>query len=284
MATEQEKKGTIHDIEAQLAHMAEFDKMNPKTKKDIDNYIRIFTELKLFTPSVSRSRKKKEAIVKKIKVMNFSEERIIREQGILKSITNFNAIINRQKRKYENLILARKDVKKNDDILNGREKVEVKLPLKVRTDLKIHEKAIRLQKFSSVATTNRIKFYSGQDYMFMIKDGFNRPSFISYDELQKIREEGNVVEWLIKKFIIDVDSAYDRDRRKYFKDKKKWKSKEKVYKKIYKVLKHNLQIATNQKYNKQLVEKDDKGKVLKNNHEYPVMMDIFAEMIELYIP
>lgn len=284
MATEKEKKGTIHEIEAQLANLAEFDSMNPKTRDDIDDYIRIYSELKLFTPTQLKDKKKRDKLIKSIRVMNFSEDRIKREQGILKSINNFNKIIARQKLKIEKLIRAKKDVKKNDDILRGREKIEVKLPLKVRTDLKIHEKNIRLQTFSTIATANRIKFYSGQDYMFMVKDGFGKPFFISYDELQKIRIEGNVIEWLLKKFKSDVDDAYQRDKKRYFKDKKKWKSKEKVYNKIFKVLKHNLEIATNKKYNKKLVEKNEKGEIKKDTSEYPVFMEIFAEMIELYIP
>lgn len=282
MATEREKQGTIHDLEAQLAAISEYDNSVPANKAAINHYIKEFNKLGLFPKGATKA--KKEAIIKKIIVANFNEGDVTEQQQILDSTIKYNRLIDRIRKKLQDEASRGKNMKKNEDYLRMREKYEVNIPRKIREDLHIHDKAVRLFKYDPTPTRNRIKYFSGQDYGFLIRDGFNKPYIIPYKKLQEIRKKGNVVEFLLKKYEEGIDLAYQKDKKKYFKDKKKWAAKQKVYKKLYKIVGHNLQIATNEKYHKKLIQRDTEGNIKKDNSEYPVFMKILDETIELFIP
>lgn len=278
-----DRLGTIHEIAIQLANIAELDNINPVATKDKNEYVKLLDKYKMFPKDATR--KQKIEIVSKLKLMNFNESEIMEQQDILKAINTYNRIVDKKRREVENEILAGKNVKKNDLILKNVEKVEINIPRPIRNHLKIYEKAVKLKKFSTIATKNRINYYSGLNYKFLIKDGFSKPYYIDYDKLQKIRRDGNVVVYLLGNFESSVNVAYEKDRLLLEKsDKKRWQVKQRVYNKILKVIAHNKEIATNKKYNKKLVTKDKDGKIIKDNSEYPVLMDILDELIDLYIP
>lgn len=279
-----DKLGTIHDLPALLANLAELDKERPTSKKQIAQYIKEFEELGLFTPKATKA--KKEDIIKKLKLINYNKDKVERYQSSLKSVTNFNRIIDRHLRRVENEIRAGVDVKKNEDYRRGREKMVINIPRKIRDDLGITNKAVKLIKYSAQDIRNKIKYHSGQDYDFQIKTGFIfNPTYIPYDKLQQIRIEGNVVDYVLTIFEDAVNYAYQRDKRDLQKkDKVKWSQKMKVYQKIYKVIEHNRQIATNKLYNKKLVQRNEEGGIKKNSSEYPIFLELFNEMIDIYIP
>lgn len=278
-----DKVGTIHELAVQLANIAQQENINPVTIKDRNTYKKIFEKYDLFPKNSSQS--KKNEIISKLRLLNFKLDEIIEQKEILNSVIQYNKLIEKERIKIEKEIRSGKDVKNNDLRLRNIEPVEINIPRDIRNNLKIYNKSVKLFKYNVDPIKNKIKFYSGQNYNFLIKDGFSKPYEISYDELQKIRKEGNVVDFILKKFKNSVDKAFEKDKLKYSrKEPQKWKAKQKVYKKIYKVIEHNEQIANNKKYNKKLVSKDSSGKIEKNNSEYPVLMDIYDEVIETYIP
>ncbi len=278
-----DRLGTIHEIAIQLANIAELDGINPGTTKEKNDYVKLLDKYKLFSKDATAKEKKQ--IVSKLKLMNFSEVEIVEQQSILKSINTYNRLIDKKRREVEEEIMAGKNVKINDLVLKNVEKIEINIPRHIRNNLKVYEKKVRLKKYDTKTTKNRIKYYSGQDYDFLIKDGFSRPYYVSYDKIQSIRREDKIVSFLLSNFEASVNAAYERDRHLLEKsDKKKWQAKQRVYNKILKVINHNKEIASNKKYNKKLVTRDKDGKILKDNSEYPVLMDIIDELIDLYIP
>lgn len=278
-----DKLGTIHEIAVQLANLAQLDVMNPKTTQEKSFYRKKFEKFNLFQKNISNAKKRE--IISSLKISNFKEDEILHYQGVLKSVNEFNKIIEEKREQIEEDIRAGINVRKNDQRLRNLEPVEIDIPRSIRSDLRIVHKAVRLKKYDSETVKNKIKYFSGQDYDFLIKDRFNKPYLIPYSKLQKLRRDGNVVKFLLEKFREGIDGAYERDKKRYSKkEAKKWAQKKKVYAKLYKVIEHNIQIATNKKYNKKLVSRDEENKMVKNNSEYPVLMDIFDEMIEIYIP
>lgn len=283
MATKKDKRGTIHEIEAELADIEQKGTIRVENTKQINYYIEMFNELKLF-PKNADSKKKKE-IISNLKVENINELEISIELSVLDSTIKYNKLIEKERKKIQNQIKAGKKVRLNKRILDEKEKIEIDIPRDIRNNLQIYNKAVLLRKKSDFQPKNRIKYYSGQDYNFVVRTGFARQIIISENELQKIRKEGNVTEYLIKRFETDVTNAYNSDKKKFaVKDPKKWKAKEKVFKKLFKVIQHNLQIATNKKYNKKLVSRDEDGNISKDDSEYPILMKILDELIDLYIP
>lgn len=284
MATKREKQGTIHEIEHQLANLEFIDSKKPKSKQSIKKYTKLFEELKLFPPRATKQ--KKEQIIKNISIFRFDEDEILNQKQKIKSIEKLNRIIEKERRKIENQIRAKKNVRENDLILKNKERVEIKIPDSVRNDLGIKEKAIFLFKRKNDFYKNKLNYFSGQPYSFVIKTGFQKPFFVPEAELQKIRKEGNVSAWLINEFKKQVEKTYEQDKLKYAKkEPKKWKQKQKIYKKIFsEVLEHNIQIATNKKYNKKFVKRDENGNISEEDSEVPILMEIFDELIDLYIP
>jgi len=278
-----DRLGTIHEIAIQLANIAELDNVNPSTTKDKNEYVKLLDKFKLFKKNATP--KQKRDIVSKLKLMNFNENEIQDQQDILKSINTYNRLIDKKRKEVEDEILAGKNVKKNDLILKNIDKVEINIPRPIRNNLKIYDKAVKLKKYSTVATKNRINYYSGLNYKFLIKDGFSKPYYLDYDKVQEIRRNGNIILFLLGNFEKSVNEAYEKDRLLLEKnDKKKWLIKQRVYNKVLKVINHNKEIAANKKYNKKLVTRDKDGKIVKDNSEYPVLMDITDELIDLYIP
>ena len=282
--SKKELAGTIHELPIQLANMAEMDGINPKSVKQKNEYKKILEKYKLFPKSATPEKKNK--IVSGLKLMNFDEKKLINQLAVLKSINSYNRIIEKERRRIENEIMARKNVAINDRLLKNEEKIQLDIPRIIRINLRVHAKAVYLKKYSTKVTNNRIKFFSGQNYDFLIKDGFSRPYYISYDKLQKIRRESNVVEYLLKIFKQNVLNIYERDKRLYSKeDPKKWKNKKKVYDKILEqVINHNMEIATNENYDKPFVKKNKDGTISGKDSEVPILMNIFDELIDLYIP
>lgn len=275
-------QNTIHELSIQLANIAQMDNVNPVSIKDKNEYVKIFDKYKLFPENINR--KQKLEIVSKLKLINFNEAYLKDEIDQLNAIKKFNTIINRKRIKLENEVRAGKNVKANMLILNNIEPIEVQIPKDIRSVLRIQEKRIKLKKISTKETRNRIKYYSGQNYDFLIKDNFNKPYYISYNELQELRKKDKVVEFVLNKLKIAVKAFYDKDKKALaLSDKKKWSAKQKVYDKIFKVLEHNTQIATNKQYNKKFVTRDEKGNIVKSESEYPINMDITGELIELYL-
>lgn len=275
-------QNTIHELSIQLANIAQMDNVNPVSIKDKNEYVKIFDKYKLFPENINR--KQKLEIVSKLKLINFNEAYLKDEIEQLNAIKKFNTIINRKRIKLENEVRAGKNVKANMLILNNIEPIEVQIPKDIRSVLRIQEKRIKLNKISTKETKNRIKYYSGQNYDFLIKDNFNKPYYISYNELQELRKKDKVVEFVLNKLKIAVKAFYDKDKKALaLSDKKKWSAKQKVYDKIFKVLEHNTQIATNKHYNKKFVTRDEKGNIVKSESEYPINMDITGELIELYL-
>lgn len=282
MANKKEIKGTIHELDAQLAKTFDEEKEKPKSKKQIDSIIKTFNKLKLFPEKATKV--KKEEIVKKLKINNFDEQEIINQQEILKQTINFNRAIDRFKKKIETDIRAGKNVRKNEKILKGFEEVEIPISNEIRRALNIHKKRIFLRPKSTEDIRNRIKYYSGQDYSFLIIDRFSKPTLIPEKELEKLNQDDNIIVWALNRFRENVDTTYEKEKRKFAtKDPKKWKLKKKAFSKIYKVLDHNLQIATNKKYNKKLVQRDETGKIVTDQSEYPVRLRIVSEMIVMSI-
>lgn len=289
MATKKEKQGTIHELEYRLAEIEQAREHKPHTKNQIAKYIKDFNRLKLFPKNADK--KKKTEIIKNIAIINFDENSIIENQIKLKSLLAYNRLVEKEKIKLENQIKSGKNVKQNDKILKLQERIEINIPQGIRNDLGIHDKAIRLVKYSPHNYKNKIKYNSGQDYDFLVKNGFGKPIFIPYDKLQEIRKNNNVVEYLLKQFEKDVLYYYDKDKRELSKskkpgDKQKWKAKKKAYDKILnEVIVHNMEIATNKKYNKPFVKRDSKGNInKKKDSEIPVFMKIYDELIDLFIP
>ncbi len=264
--------------------MAEADDINPVSIKDKNHYLKLLDRYGLF--GKDKTRKEKLDIVSKLKVLNFNEPFLQDEIDTLKAINSYNRIITKKRKQIEDEIRAGKNVKENDLILKGIERVEVVLPKNIRHNLRIIEKRIRLKKYSTKTVNNRIKYYGGLNYNFLIKDNFNKNYFISYEKLQKIRKEGNVVEYLLNNLKNGVLDAYNRDKVNLSKsDKKAWGKKQKVYSKIFnEVIEHNLQIATNKTYNKKFVKRDNSGRISKEDSEIPILMEITGELIDLYIP
>lgn len=286
MPTKKEERGTIHELDSRLAEVAQNEEAKPHTKKQIADKIKEFNALKLFPAKADR--KKKEEIVKNLKLNNYNEQEIITQLELLKITQNFNRLIERNKIKIEDEIRGArksgKNISKLEKIYKGFEEIEISIPKDMRIALNIHKKRIRLIHKGTDEIRNRIKYYSGQEYSFLVKDGFSRPTLIPEEELQKINQEGNVTAYMLDKFRKDVDNTYDKEQRKFSKsDPEKWKLKQKVFKKIYKALDHNLKIATGQKYNKKLVQRDDEGNIIKDQSEYPVSLKILDEQIIMYI-
>jgi hypothetical protein len=276
--------GTIHDLPIQLANMAEMDEINPVSIKDKNEYIKILEKYNIFKKNLTLKEKKK--IVSSLKVMNFNEKEIEYQKRTLKQITSYNRIIDKKRIEIENEIRSGKNVKVNDLILKNVEPVEVEIPRDIRINLRIHEKSVLLRKIKTSYTKNRINYYSGLNYNFLIKDGFNKPYFISYDKLQSKRRDGTVVEFLLENFKNGVIISYQKDKKALSEsDKKKWAAKKLVYDKIVnEVLDHNIKIATNKEYNEPFVKRDKDGKISKRDSKIPILMDITGELIDLYIP
>jgi len=276
--------GTIHDLPIQLANMAELDSINPDTVKSKNQYKKILEKFKIFPKNASEKDKKE--IISKLKLMNFNENEIAEQQRILKSINSYNRLIDKKRIEIENEVKSGKNVKNNMLALKSINKVQIDIPRNIRNDLRVYEKEVKLNKFSTKLTKNRIKYYAGLNYEFIIKDGFSKPYYISYDKVQKIRREGNIVEYLLNNFKNSVISYYEKDKKLYSKSEpKKWEAKKKVYNKILnEVLQHNLEITTNKKYNKAFVKRDKYGKISKDDSEIPILMEITDELIDLYIP
>lgn len=276
--------GTIHDLQIQLANMAELDNINPDTTKSKNEYKKALEKFKLFPKNSSEKDKKQ--IISKLKLMNFNESEIVEQQKILKSINSYNRLINKKIIEIENEVRSGKNVKKNMLILKLIDKVEIEIPRNIRSDLRIYEKQVKLNKISTKSTKNRIRYYAGLNYEFLIKDGFSKNYYINYEKVQKIRREGNIVEYLLNIFKNSVISYYEKDKKLYSKSEpKKWEAKKKIYNKILnEVLQHNLEIATNKKYNKPFVKRDKDGKISKEDSEIPILMEITDELIDLYIP
>ena len=277
-----DKVGTILELPIQLANMAELDKINPVNVKEKNSYIKLLDKYKLFPTDATA--KKKRDIVSKLKIMNFNENEIQEQQSILKSINAFNRLVDKKTRQLEDEIMSGKNVKFNDLVLKNVEKIELNITKEMRRNLKIYEKKIRLNKFSSVETKNNIKFYSGLNYKFSIKDGFSKRYYVDYELVQKLRRENKIVEFVLNNFEKSLKELYEKDKKLLSKvEPKKWNNKLKVYNKLFKVLEHNMQIATNNKYNKKFIVKDEEGNTIKEKQEYPILMDIIDNMIELYI-
>jgi hypothetical protein len=276
--------GTIHDLPIQLANIAELDSVNPDTTKSKNSYKKLLEKYKLFSSKASEKQKKE--IISNLKLMNFNEDEIAQQQKILKSINSYNRLIDKKRTELEIEVRNGKNVKNNMLALKLVNKVLIDVPRNIRNDLRIYDKEIKLTKFSTKATKNRINYYSGLNYNFLIKDGFSKPYYVSYEKIQKIRREGNIVSFLLDNFKKSVMVYYERDKNLYSKSEpKKWLAKKKVYDKILnEVLQHNLEIATNKKYNKPFVKRDSAGKISKEDSEIPILMEITDELIDLYIP
>ena len=279
-----EIQGTIHELPIKLANMAETDSINPVSIKDKQNYLKLLDSYKLF--GKNKTQKQKLEIVSKLKVLNFNESFLIDEIKELKAVNSYNRIIRKKQIEIEDQIRAGKNVKENELIRKGIERVEVNIPKDIRQILGVHEKRIKLRTKGTRVIKNKIRYYAGLNYKFLIQDNFNKRYFISYDKLQKIRRDGNVVEYLLNIFKNGVLDAYNQDKINLSQsDKQKWAKKQKVYAKIFdEVIEHNLQIATNKKYNKKFVKRDKNGKISKEDSEIPILMEITGELIELYIP
>jgi len=290
MPTKREKQGTIHELESQLADIEMMDEYHPHTKKQIIKYRKIFNDLGLFPKGADL--KKKNEIISRLKITNFDEDKIVETQKQLKAIEGYNRAIERERRKLEDEASAGKNMVKNEKILKkgSQERVAVNISDKIRGELKIYDKELKLSKYTLEPQKNKIKYYSGQDYNFVIRNGFGRALVISYNKLQKIRKEENVIEYVLKQFERDVEDTYKKDEAKLEKsknkeDRQKWKHKKKVYKKILnEVIDHNMQIATNKKYNKPFQILDDEGDVVNKDSRIPVLMEIEEENIRLFIP
>lgn len=275
-------KGTVHDLQNQLVNLSQLDTVNPKTTAQKNKFRKLFNKYKLFHKNLSEKSKKE--IITNLKVMNFDEKEIVHQLEVLKAIEKVNRIINKKRREVEDEIYSGKNVKRNDLILKQKEKVEINIPKDVRNILNIRDKAIKLRTYSTNTTRNRLDYYSGQNYKFVLKTGFGSPLFIDYNELQRIRKTGNVVAFVLEKFRENVERIYAIDKSKFFKKKKEWKQKQKIFDKIFKAIDHNLAIATDSTYRKKLVKRKKNGQIEKEEGEYPIQMKIFDELIDVYIP
>lgn len=277
-------KGTIHDLPNQLANLAAIDKINPKTAVQKAKYRKIFNKYKLFHKNVKETTKKE--IINNLKVVNFDETKIRKNIEMISAIEKYNRIINKKRIEIENEVRRGKNVKNNMLLLENKSKVELSIPRGIRVALDISEKAVKLRPRSVLFIRNRLDYVSGQDYKFVIKTGFGNPYLVPYSELQKKRKSGNVVEYLINLFKQDVLETYEKDRNQFAKkDPKEWKKKKKIYDKILEeVLEHNLSIATNKQYNKPFIKRNKDGSISEKDSEIPLFMEIFSEILNLYIP
>lgn len=284
MATAREKRGTVHDLSAQIANIEQVEQHHPHTKKQIAKYKKLFNEYGLFPRGADN--KKKNEIISNLKIVNIDENKLIDNQKILKSLESYNRLIEKERKKLEDEAISGKNMIKNDNILKYKNKIEINIPDKIRSELGIYDKEIYLKRYALEPIKNKIKYYSGQDYNFLIKNGFGRPVIISNKQIQKLRKEGKLIQYVLYKFKEDVEETYARDKQKFsVKEKQKWKSKKKVYDKILnEVLEHNIQIATNKKYNKPFVKRNKKGEISDKDSRIPILMDIFTDVIDLYIP
>lgn len=181
--TKKQRQGTIHDLEAQLANIEMLEENRPSTPKEIAKYTKIYNELKLFPYGADK--KKKKEIIKKINLSNWNENEIIETQRVLKALESYNRLIEKERRKVENEILSGKNVALNDKYLAGKERKEINVPDKIRRELKLYDKDIRLKPYYLQPQKNKLKYFSGQDYNFSISNGFARPLIISKNKLFK---------------------------------------------------------------------------------------------------
>lgn len=282
--TRKERQGTIHDLESQIVNLEQIEEHHPHTKKQIAKYKKLFNEYGLFPKGANN--KKKNEIISKLKIVNIDENKIIDNQKILKALESYNRLVDKETRRLKLESMSGKNMIKNEKILQRKEKIELNIPDRIRSDLKIFDKEVLLRKYYVKPFENKVKYYSGQDYNFVITNGFGKALIISDSKLKKLRKEKNIVEFLVNEFKKDVEASYEKDKQKYSKkERNTWKKKKYVYDKILnEVMEHNLKIARGEQYNKPFIKKDKKGNILKKDSEIPIFMKIFGENIKLFIP
>lgn len=278
-----DKIGTIHELPIVLVNLSELNKIKPKTSKQKNEYLKMFDKYKLFKSNLLI--KDKNTIISNLNVINFNISEIEEQKSILSSINSFNRLINKKIIEVEENIRAGINVKENVKILKKEIGLEFDIPKNIRRTLRITNKSVFLIKYNTRQTENRIKFYSGQNYSFLIKDSFNSPYFMDYNSMQDLRKKDKSVYQLLLNMSVGLTNILNKDKKELSKkEPKKWKIKNNIYSKILKVINHNIEVATNRKYNKNLVTKDNNKKIVKINGEYPILMNVFDELIDLYIP
>lgn len=219
------------------------------------------------------------------KRVDLEEANILKQK--LKALKEFNKIVEEKKIEIEDNIRARVNVKNNDDILRNRKKIELNIPKRIRSLLSNDYQQLKLKEFylkpiDEFTYKNYINFYTGKKFDFVVDTGFKKHK-ISYDKLKEetVLTEKNFILKLIEDYKKDVQWAYDNDKKT--KDKKEFKKIEKVYAKIFKVIEHNINIASEKKYIKPLYQRNEQGDYVRSAGEYPMMFELLDFVMNIYI-
>jgi hypothetical protein len=217
--------------------------------------------------------------------IDLEEVKILKQK--LKSLKEFNEIIENKRIELEDYVKGGLNVKNNMAILKNDKKIELEIPKKLRTILSNDFQQLKLKEFylrpiDEFKYKNYINFYSGKKFDFILDTGFSKHK-IKFDDLKKdvVLTEKNFVKKLISKYKEDIDAAYEKDKKT--KNKQEFKKIEKVYEKIYKVIQHNENITSEKEYTKPLFERNEEGDYVRSGGEYPMMFELLDFIMNIYI-
>lgn len=222
---------------------------------------------------------------------------------VKKALQKYNKVVKDERERLEDEVKSGKNVNKNMKILSGKEGViteqldlpKVKMPdgslKKISTVLsskfysfKLKERSLKELNYEQI--NNKINYFSGKDFYFIVDTGFGKVKVDSSEmkKLSKMSEE-NVSEFLVNKYKEVFESRIENDKKKISKEEQK--RREFVYDKIRSSINHNLSVATNKQYKTPLAQRNKKGGYKRGSKKeslVPMLFKMLNEEIKIMIP
>lgn len=249
-----DKQGTIHDAQNELITFFKYQEKNRKDKE----------ELKFYNKAK-------------------------------KALLQFNKIIRKKRNALAREGASGKNMVKNDLFLKTKKPIEIDVSGEIREALvKIYPRIFKKKEFylneiEYDYINNKIAYFSGKPYNFIIDTGFDK----HYIPSKEIKKEVLLTKKNFASYLLDIFESDFRKALKFNKNKRitgrELKNRNKVFDKIEAVIIHNRAIISGTaKY----VIKKKKGGQKKNavqnidreEGKYPILFNLLDELLLLYIP
>lgn len=251
---ELDKQGTIHDAQNELITYFKYHEKNRKDKEELKFY-----------------NKAKKALLQFNKIVRNKRNALAREGA------------------------SGKNMKQNDLLLKNKKLIEIDVSGNVRQALdKIYprifkQKAFVLKEIPYGYINNKIDYFSGKPFDFIIDTGFSR-HYIPSKEIKKevLLTKKNFASYLLDIFEKDFKSSLKIGNLKK-RTAKEIKNRNKVFDKIEAVITHNRAIVSGTakyiiKKKKGGQRKNETKNIDREEGKYPILFNLLDELLLLYIP
>ena len=223
------------------------------------------------------------------------DKKEVREwEAIKKALYAFNKIVRKKRIQLEEEASSGKNTKKNYEILQNKSSVELKVSKDIRETLVnnypriFKQREFLLKEIPYGYATNKINYYSGKDFYFIIDSGFKK-HFVTKDEIkrQTVLTSKSFAAYLLNIFEKDFNESLTYKVSKNY-SKKELKIRERVYDKIRNVIAYNREIIFGEAT--KLYEKKQGGQsanwrknIKRDDGKYPILFSLLEELITLSV-